>query len=101
MTSYLDEHPGGFDVILTATGKDATEEFEDAGHSKDARDLMETFCVAELDPSAATIPEPEVSSSKQVDITQKMKDLPLQYWAVPAALVGISVAVGFLYLRRK
>lgn len=101
VTSYLDEHPGGDDVILTATGKDATEEFEDAGHSKDARDLMETFCVAELDPSAATIPEPEVSSSKQVDITQKMKDLPLQYWAVPAALVGISVAVGFLYLRRK
>ena len=87
--------------VIHTEGKDATEEFEDAGHSKDARDLMETFCVAELDPSAATIPEPEVSSSKQVDMIHKIKDLPLQYWAVPAALVGISVGVGFLYLRRK
>lgn len=41
VTQYLDDHPGGDDVILAATGKDATEEFEDAGHSKSARDLME------------------------------------------------------------
>jgi len=84
-----------------AEGKDATDEFEDAGHSEDARDLMEKFCVGELDPSVATIPAPEVPSSNQADIIQKIKDLPLQYWAVPLAVGGISVAVGFLYLRRK
>ncbi|KZV22423.1 cytochrome b5 isoform A [Dorcoceras hygrometricum] len=41
VTSYLEEHPGGDDILLEATGKDATEEFEDAGHSKTARELME------------------------------------------------------------
>ncbi|KAJ0510993.1 putative cytochrome b5-like heme/steroid binding domain superfamily [Helianthus annuus] len=44
-------------------GKDATNEFEDAGHSKSARELMETFCVGELDPS--DIPQLEVVSVKQ------------------------------------
>lgn len=103
VTAYLDEHPGGDDVLLTATGKDAKEEFEDAGHSKDARDLMEEFCVGELDLSAATIPEPEVPSKKQKhkDVIQEMNNLPSQYWAVPVAIAGIAVVVGLLYLRRK
>ncbi|KAI3730691.1 hypothetical protein L1987_61864 [Smallanthus sonchifolius] len=44
-------------------GKDETDEFEDAGHSKSARELMETFCVGELDTS--DIPQLEVVSEKQ------------------------------------
>ncbi|KAL9225869.1 hypothetical protein vseg_001746 [Gypsophila vaccaria] len=97
VTSYMEEHPGGDDVFLSAKGKDAQEEFEEAGHSQDARDLMDKFCIGELDPSATTIPEPEIMS-KNDDILQKIKDLPVQYWAVPA--VGIAVVVGFLYLRK-
>ncbi|XP_021718371.1 cytochrome b5-like [Chenopodium quinoa] len=100
VTSYLDDHPGGDDVLLTATGKDAKEEFEDAGHSQDARDEMEKYFVGELDPSAATIPEPK-QEKKDMDTIQKIKDLPLQYWAAPIAVVGISIVVGFLYLRKK
>ncbi|XP_074296037.1 cytochrome b5 [Silene latifolia] len=99
VTSYIDEHPGGDDVFLDAKGKDAKEEFDDAGHSQDARDLMEKFCVGELDPSATTIPEPQIPSNK-ADVVQKIKDLPTQYWAVPGAVVCIAVIVGFLYLRK-
>lgn len=47
VSSYLDEHPGGDDVVLAATGKDATDDFEDAGHSESAKELMETFCIAQ------------------------------------------------------
>ncbi|OSX75999.1 hypothetical protein BU14_0212s0019 [Porphyra umbilicalis] len=36
VTSYLAEHPGGEDVMLDMAGKDATNEFEDVGHSPDA-----------------------------------------------------------------
>lgn len=79
-------------------GKDATEDFEDAGHSQDARDLMEKYLVGELDPTAAPIPEPE---QEKVDTIQKIKDLPPQYWAIPVAVAGISIIVGFLYLRKK
>ncbi|KAL2905358.1 Cytochrome b5 isoform A [Bienertia sinuspersici] len=98
VTTYLDEHPGGDDVLLTATGKDATEDFEDAGHSQDARDLMEKYLVGELDPSAATISEPEQEKDDKI---RKIKDLPLQYWAIPIAVAGISIVVGVLYLHKR
>ena len=90
MTQYLDDHPGGDDVILAATGNDATEEFEDAGHSKSARELMEQYCIGELDPS------PPISTN-----SEKFMQLTKQYWAVPVTAVGISLVVGFLYLRKK
>lgn len=155
VTSYLEEHPGGDDVVLASTGisvilsiiyvawlhhwiflpfndvnfefwihpevfnsksylfqcyilrsdcnvfvaKDATNDFEDAGHSKSARELLETFCIGELDTSAPAIPEQEVSSQKQY--AEKVMNLTKVYWAVPVAVVGISVVVGILYLRRK
>lgn len=173
VTSYLDDHPGGDDVVLAATGnsflavslyiiylswnfpaqvyhnpsmicddvgsdyvmyyvfnsksitfcinvidvepsicfdafnfiiaaKDATDEFEDAGHSKDARELLESFCIGELDTSSPLIPELEISSKRQPsDFALKLKNLTKQYWAAPVAVVGISVMVGFLCLRKK
>ncbi|XP_023911154.1 cytochrome b5 [Quercus suber] len=99
VTTYLDEHPGGDDVVLAATGKDATEEFEDAGHSKSAKELMETFCIGELD--TTYIPQLEISSKKQTDYAQKLMDLTKQYRVVPVAVVSVSVVLGFLYLRKK
>ncbi|KAK7850238.1 cytochrome b5 isoform a, partial [Quercus suber] len=89
VTTYLDEHPG----------KDATEEFEDAGHSKSAKELMETFCIGELD--TTYIPQLEISSKKQTDYAQKLMDLTKQYRVVPVAVVSVSVVLGFLYLRKK
>ncbi|KAJ6910226.1 hypothetical protein NC652_021035 [Populus alba x Populus x berolinensis] len=76
-------------------------EFEDAGHSRSARELLETFFIGELDLSATVIPELEISSKKQADCTQKLKDLTKQYWGVPVAVIGVSAVVGFLYLRKK
>ncbi|KAM7487514.1 hypothetical protein LguiB_024998 [Lonicera macranthoides] len=104
VSSYLEEHPGGDDVILAATGKDATDEFEDAGHSKSARELMESFFIGELDPSSPIIPEMEIVSKKQTefkDIPKKFVELSKRYWVVPVSAVGISVIVGLLLLRRK
>ncbi|XWS23074.1 hypothetical protein CRYUN_Cryun29cG0090500 [Craigia yunnanensis] len=102
VTSYLDEHPAGDDVVLEATGKDATDDFEDAGHSKSAKELLQNFYIGELDTSSPTIPALEISSKKEAtDHSQKYMHLTKQYWVVPVAIVGISVVVGFLYLRKK
>ncbi|EJU06365.1 cytochrome b5 [Dacryopinax primogenitus] len=40
VTKFLDEHPGGDEVILAEKGTDATEAFEDVGHSDEARALL-------------------------------------------------------------
>lgn len=82
-------------------GKDATDEFEDAGHSKDARELMEKFFIGELDSTSPPIPELEIVKKAAKNIPQKVKEITKQYWFIPVAVVGISVVVGFLYTRKK
>ncbi|RUO95630.1 cytochrome b5-like heme/steroid binding domain-containing protein, partial [Jimgerdemannia flammicorona] len=48
VTKFIDEHPGGEEVLLDEGGKDATEAFEDVGHSDDARELLKGLFVADL-----------------------------------------------------
>lgn len=40
VSSYIDEHPGGEEVILDVAGTDATEAFEDIGHSDEAHEIL-------------------------------------------------------------
>lgn len=48
VTKYLDDHPGGAEVLLDVAGQDADEFFEDIGHSKDARDELANHLVGVL-----------------------------------------------------
>ena len=48
VSSYLDDHPGGAEVMLEVAGQDATNMFEDIGHSTDARQEMKKFFVGNL-----------------------------------------------------
>jgi len=46
--SFLNEHPGGEEILLEHKGQDASEDFDDVGHSKDAMELMKTYEVGVL-----------------------------------------------------
>jgi cytochrome b involved in lipid metabolism len=48
ITKYLDNHPGGAEVLLDVAGKDADEFFEDIGHSKDARAELKKHLIGNL-----------------------------------------------------
>jgi cytochrome b involved in lipid metabolism len=48
VTKYLEEHPGGSEVLLDHAGKYADEMFEDIGHSGDAKEKLKTLLVGEL-----------------------------------------------------
>ncbi|EJP67253.1 Riboflavin synthase-like beta-barrel [Beauveria bassiana ARSEF 2860] len=48
VTEYLQDHPGGAEVLAEAAGTDATEDFDNAGHSEDAFDIMETYKIGAL-----------------------------------------------------
>nr|AGC39034.1 cyt-ifn fusion [synthetic construct] len=50
LTKFLEEHPGGEEVLREQAGGDATENFEDVGHSTDAREMSKTFIIGELHP---------------------------------------------------
>ncbi|CAO3640098.1 unnamed protein product [Mucor fragilis] len=49
ITEFVLEHPGGEEVLLDEAGKDATESFEDIGHSDEARDILEKYLIGTLD----------------------------------------------------
>lgn len=48
VTKFIDEHPGGEEVLLEQGGKDASEIFDDVSHSADAKDLMKNYLVGDL-----------------------------------------------------
>ncbi|KAK1289793.1 hypothetical protein QJS10_CPB18g00682 [Acorus calamus] len=97
VTKFLEDHPGGDDVLLSATGKDATDDFEDVGHSTSAREMMDGFYVGEID--ASTIPtkvkytppkQPHYNQDKTADFIIKL----LQF-LVPLVILGVAVGIRF------
>ena len=54
VTKFMEEHPGGEEVLLEMAGKEATEAFEDVGHSVDARDLMKQHYIGDIVKSEAS-----------------------------------------------
>ncbi|KAK7332714.1 hypothetical protein VNO80_29469 [Phaseolus coccineus] len=51
ITPFLYDHPGGDEVLLTATAKDATIDFEDVGHSDSAIEMMEKYFIGKFETS--------------------------------------------------
>ncbi|KAH6951893.1 hypothetical protein DER45DRAFT_587560 [Fusarium avenaceum] len=48
VTKYVPDHPGGPDVLTEAAGTDASEDFDNAGHSEDAFEIMKDLCVGKI-----------------------------------------------------
>ncbi|KAJ8561203.1 hypothetical protein K7X08_027393 [Anisodus acutangulus] len=64
VTNFLNDHPGGDEILLAAAGKDASEEFEEAGHGSAARLMLDEFYVAEINPSTKnTVSTTTISST--------------------------------------
>ncbi|XP_038610257.1 nitrate reductase [NADH] [Tachyglossus aculeatus] len=51
ITRFLSEHPGGEEVLLEQAGGDASESFEDVGHSMDAREMLKQYYIGEIHPN--------------------------------------------------
>ncbi|PYI01086.1 hypothetical protein BO78DRAFT_411732 [Aspergillus sclerotiicarbonarius CBS 121057] len=48
ITEYLQDHPGGTDVLIETAGSDATADFEDVGHSEDSREILQEYLIGTL-----------------------------------------------------
>ncbi|CAH9050803.1 unnamed protein product [Cuscuta epithymum] len=97
VTKFLEDHPGGDDVLLSATGKDATDDFEDVGHSTSARETMKEMYIGEID--STTIPaktsykppkQPHYNQDKTPEFIIKL----LQF-LVPLVILGVAVGIRF------
>ncbi|KAJ4841244.1 Cytochrome b5 isoform E [Turnera subulata] len=95
VTSFMDDHPGGDEVLLSSTGKDATNDFEDVGHSDSAREMMEKYLIGEVD--STTVPTKRTYIAQQTDALKEdnSKDLLVKILqlAVPICILGLAFAV--------
>jgi len=48
VTKFLMEHPGGEEVILNLAGQDATDGFNDVGHSSDAKEMAKEYLIGRV-----------------------------------------------------
>ncbi|CAO3681871.1 unnamed protein product [Umbelopsis ramanniana] len=91
ISKFVDEHPGGEEVLLDEGAKDATESFEDVGHSDEARELLEKYYIGEVDKASAPVkPVKATSTSTSADAPQGN---PLRI-IVPLLILG-----GWVYFR--
>ncbi|CAG9534351.1 unnamed protein product [Cercopithifilaria johnstoni] len=54
VTKFLEEHPGGDEVLLEQAGQNATESFKDVGHSRDAVEMTKEYLIGYLSDANAT-----------------------------------------------
>lgn len=89
VTRFLNEHPGGEEVLLEQAGADASESFEDVGHSSDAREMLKQYYIGDVHPNDLK-PEGGNKEPSKKDPCQSY----WSYWIFP--IIG-AVLLGFLY----
>ncbi|XP_021562616.1 cytochrome b5 isoform X1 [Carlito syrichta] len=99
LTKFLEEHPGGEEVLREQAGGDATENFEDVGHSTDARELSKTYIIGELHPDdRSKLNKPSVSLplvfQETLITTLESNSSWWTNWLIPALS---AVAVALMY----
>ncbi|KAF9363129.1 hypothetical protein BGX34_004820 [Mortierella sp. NVP85] len=73
-TDFIDEHPGGEEVLFDVAGVDATEAFEDVGHSEEARALLKGMLVGDLEGSAKPTKAPVASATPKAAVAKQSSD---------------------------
>ena len=99
VTTFLNEHPGGEEILLDHGGKDASEDFDDVGHSTDALDLMKKYKVGELVESERKGSEPKKTwTSDYSKDKQNKENQGLSPFVWVSALAAMMAIVYFVYL---
>jgi len=97
ITSFLEEHPGGEEVLLEQGGADATESFEDVGHSTDAREMLQQYFIGEL-----CMGDRKKEDGKEAHVTNSGKSSSWAMWLIPAiAAAVVGVMYRYLMLEHK
>ncbi|XP_038588858.1 cytochrome b5 [Micropterus salmoides] len=94
VTKFLEEHPGGEEVLREQAGGNATESFEDVGHSSDAREMASTMVIGELHPD-----DRHKIATHEENLLTTVKEEPSWWsnWLIPVMVAGIVTLVYRIY----
>ncbi|XP_067632904.1 cytochrome b5 [Eurosta solidaginis] len=99
VSQFLNEHPGGEEVLIEQGGKEATENFEDVGHSSDAREMMKKYKIGELVESER-VNVPKKSEPTWSDAELKTEDSSMRSWLLPLVL-GLVATLLYRYFFKQ
>uniref|UniRef100_A0A0R3RF86 Cytochrome b5 n=1 Tax=Elaeophora elaphi TaxID=1147741 RepID=A0A0R3RF86_9BILA len=71
VTKFLEEHPGGDEVLLEQAGQNATESFKDIGHSRDAVEMTKEYLIGYLSDANATETTRDKTNSSLAPVAAK------------------------------
>ncbi|KAF8204605.1 cytochrome b5-like heme/steroid binding domain-containing protein [Pholiota molesta] len=94
-TKFMDEHPGGDEVILAEGGQDATEAFEDVGHSDEARALLPAMLVGDFEQGESSNLKSGAAAAQASRVAGAVESGSNLMYFVPLGLLGAYFAYRF------
>ncbi|KAL1565903.1 cytochrome b5-like [Salvia divinorum] len=88
VSRFLDEHPGGEEVLVNASGKDASVDFDDVSHTNYAQGLMKDFLIGKID--ANTLPKMEKECTTHDASSSRGSTTELLLNAVPFFMLAFA-----------
>jgi len=98
VTQFLNEHPGGEEVLLEQAGRDGSEAFEDVGHSSDARELMLKYKIGEIVESERTPVKEKKNNWTSNSADTSSNQSSFKSWILPIALGIVATIIYRFYL---
>jgi len=98
VTQFLNEHPGGEEVLLEQAGRDGSEAFEDVGHSSDARELMLKYKIGEIVESERNPVKEKKNSWTSNSADSSSNQSSFKSWILPIALGIVATIIYRFYL---
>lgn len=80
-------------------GKDASIDFEDVNHSKDAKELMKKYCIGDVDQSTVPVTKkyipPWEKETTTAETTKEEAGNKLFVYLIPLLILGVAFALRF------
>eukprot|EP00088_Acartia_fossae_P060859 TRINITY_DN7297_c0_g2_i1.p1 TRINITY_DN7297_c0_g2~~TRINITY_DN7297_c0_g2_i1.p1 ORF type:complete len:139 (+),score=26.94 TRINITY_DN7297_c0_g2_i1:41-457(+) len=100
ITKFLDEHPGGEEILIENAGVDSTENFEDVGHSSDAREMLAEYYIGELhedDRTGSVDAGPKSWANDSAAISTSQDSSFISTYLVPMSIAA-ACAIAYRYV---
>ncbi|XP_047342629.1 cytochrome b5-like [Impatiens glandulifera] len=93
VSEYMAEHPGGPEVLVSATGQDGTNDFEEAGHSDSAKKMMVKYCIGEIDTAGVPVIERSIPPQENFGPIKTTGDFLVKIFMflVPLIIIGLAL----------
>ncbi|CDO96427.1 unnamed protein product [Kluyveromyces dobzhanskii CBS 2104] len=93
-TGFVEEHPGGDEILVDLGGQDATGPFEDIGHSEDAIKLLEPMYVGDVDTTSEPVAVEAVEMSSAATTGGEGNGLMI------IALIAVFLGIAYYYFSQ-